>query len=115
MTAQTEYAPVTPAVADELRGIVGGKNVIYADPEKLETYSHDEVAEAHYAHMPEAVARPGSAQEVAAIMKLANRLHIPVTPRGAGSGLSGGAVPLRGGIVMLMDRMNRILEVDEQN
>jgi glycolate oxidase len=115
MTAQTKYAPVTPAVAEELRGIVGGKNVIYADTEKLETYSHDEVAEAHYAHMPEAVARPGSAKEVAAIMKLANRLHIPVTPRGAGSGLSGGAVPLRGGIVLLMDRMNRILEVDEQN
>ena len=48
-------------------------------------------------------------------MKLANRERIPVTPRGAGSGLSGGAVPVRGGIVLLCDRMNRILEIDRDN
>jgi glycolate oxidase len=106
---------VTLRIADELRRIVGEKNVIFGDPEKLEAYSHDEVAEREYAHMPECVVRPESADEVCAIMKLANRERIPVTPRGAGSGLSGGAVPVFGGIVLAFDRMNRILEVDRAN
>jgi len=111
----THYNPVTPDLANQLRQIVGEKYVIYGDEEKLETYSHDEVAESHYAHMPEAVVRPDSAEQIAAVMKLANRERVPVTPRGAGSGLSGGAVPVRGGIVLLCDRMNRILEIDEDN
>jgi len=116
MNANTlPYHRVTPEVAAELKAIVGEKYVLADDPEKLEAYSHDEVAEKFYAHMPEAVVRPGSTEEVAAIMKLANRRRVPVTPRGAGSGLSGGAVPLAGGIVLLMDRMNRILEIDEGN
>jgi len=112
---KSKYNPVTSEIVAELRGILGDKYVIYADPEKLEPLSHDEVAESAYAHMPEAAVRPGSAGEIAAILKLANREHIPVTPRGAGSGLSGGAVPVRGGIVMLFDRMNRILEIDRDN
>ena len=65
--------------------------------------------------MPEALVRPITAEEIAAIMKLANRERIPVTPRGAGSGLSGGAVPVHGGIVLSVDRMNRILEIDREN
>ena len=89
--------------------------MIFGDDEKLQPYSHDEVAEEHYAHMPEAVVRPGSAEQIAEIMKLANRERIAVTPRGAGSGLSGGAVPIYGGIVLLTDRMNRILEIDREN
>jgi len=112
---QTTYNPVTDAIVAELRAIVGDKYVIYGDAEKLEAYSHDEVAEAHYAHMPEAVVRVDTAEEIAAIMKLANREQIPVTPRGAGSGLSGGAVPVFGGIVMAFDRMNRIVEIDRAN
>ena len=109
------YNPLTPAIAEELGQIVGKKYIVYGDRERLEPYSHDEVHDAAYAHMPEAVVRPQSAQEIAAIMKLANRHRIPVTPRGAGSGLSGGAVPLHGGIVLLCDRMNRILEIDRDN
>jgi len=115
MTDTTLYNPVTPKIADALRAIVGERYVIYDDPEKLDPYSHDEVPDPEYAHMPEAVVRPDSAEQIAAILKLANREHIPVTPRGAGSGLSGGAVPLHGGIVLLADRMNRILEVDLAN
>ena len=115
MTAKVEYSPVTEEVARELREIVGDKYVIFADPDKLEPYSHDEVPDRHYAHMPEAVVRPRTSDEIAAIMKLANRRRIPVTPRGAGSGLSGGAVPLHGGIVLLCDRMNKILEIDREN
>lgn len=109
------YSPVTVEIADELRRIVGERFVLYGDEEKLEPYSHDEVAESHYAHMPECVVRPVSASELAEIVRLANREMIAVTPRGAGSGLSGGAVPLAGGVVVLFDRMNRILDVDPDN
>ena len=109
------YNAVTPEIATELKKIVGDKYVIFDDPEKLEAFSHDEVAEEEYAHMPEAAVRPGCAEEIAAVLKLANRENIPVTPRGAGSGLSGGAVPLHGGVVLLTDRMNRILEIDREN
>jgi glycolate oxidase len=111
----TKYNPITPKIVEELRRIVGPAYVIFGDAERMEPYSHDEVPERGYAHMPEAVVRPGSAEEVAAIMKLANRRLFPVTPRGAGSGLSGGAVPVCGGVVMLMDRLNRILEIDREN
>ena len=113
--SNTAYNPVTQELAAELARIVGEKYLLYGDAEKLQPYSHDEVPESKWAHMPEAVVRPGCAGEIAAIMKLANREHIPVTPRGAGSGLSGGAVPLHGGIVLLCDRMNRILEIDRDN
>jgi len=115
MPVEQHYNPVTPAIADELRRIVGQNHVIFGDREKLQSYSHDEVAEAEYAHMPECVVRPSSAMEIVAIMKLANRERIPVTPRGAGSGLSGGAVPVFGGIVLSVDRMSRILEIDRAN
>jgi glycolate oxidase len=113
MTA-TPYNPVTPAVLAELVAIVGERYVL-AEAEKIEPYSHDEIPDPHYAHMPEVVVRPVSAEEISAILKLANRERIPVTPRGAGSGLSGGAVPIHGGIVLLCDRMNRILEIDTDN
>ncbi len=109
------YNPVTGQIAEELRRIVGEKFVLFGDAEKLEAYSHDEVAEKEYAHAPECVVRPDSADEICAIMKLANRERIPVTPRGAGSGLSGGAVPVFGGIVIAFDRMNRVLEIDRAN
>jgi glycolate oxidase len=98
-----------------LKRIVGERFVAYGDAEKLEPYSHDEVPDPEYSHMPEAVVRPATAEQIAEIMKLANRERIAVTPRGAGSGLSGGAVPLHGGIVLLMDRMSRILEIDTDN
>jgi glycolate oxidase len=111
----TKYNPVTPAIVEELRRIVGPRYVIHGDADALEPFSHDEIPDRHYAHMPEVVVRPRSADEIAAVMKLANREMVPVTPRGAGSGLSGGAVPICGGIVLLVDRMNGILEVDESN
>ena len=111
----TRYKPLTPEIVSRLSSIVGEKNVIYADPEKMEAYAHDEVADPSFAHMPDVVVKPTSAEEVSAIMRLANRELIPVTPRGAGSGLSGGAVPVYGGILLAMERMNRILEIDRDN
>ena len=111
----TDYNTVTPAIVVELQSIVGEKYVIYGDLERLEPYAHDEVTDPALAHMPEVVVKPESAEEIAAIMRLANRELIPVTPRGAGSGLSGGAVPMYGGILLSVDRMNRILEIDRDN
>lgn len=109
------YNKLTNEIVEELKKIVGANNVIYDDPDALEAYSHDEVAEKHYAHMPEAVVKPSSAEEIAQIVRLANKYKIPITPRGAGSGLSGGAVPVYGGIVLSVERMNRILEIDKEN
>jgi glycolate oxidase len=111
----TPYNPVTPKIVAKLRHIAGDAFVLYGDRERLEPYSHDEVPDRRYAHMPEAVVRPENAGQIAAVLKLANEARFPVTPRGAGSGLSGGAVPIFGGVVLLMDRMNRILEVDRAN
>ncbi len=115
MISAARYESVTEKTVADLRGIVGAKYVIFGDSEKLSAYSHDEVAEEQYAHMPEVVVRPRTAGEIAEIMKLANRERIPVTPRGAGSGLSGGAVPVAGGIVLLCDRMNDVVEIDREN
>jgi glycolate oxidase len=111
----TAYQPLTPDITQELRQIVGARNVIAGNAEELERYSHDEIADSDYAAMPEAVVKPGSAVEIAAIMRLANRERIPVTPRGAGSGLSGGAVPVYGGIVLSVERLNRVLDIDPKN
>lgn len=108
------YGIVDTEVLTRLRRIVGEQFVV-TDEEKMEQYSHDEVAEAQYAHMPDVVVKPRTAGEIAEIVKLANEKRIPVTPRGAGSGLSGGAVPIYGGILLSVERMNCILEIDEKN
>ena len=109
------YHPVTPAVARELRAIVGAGHVIYCDPVAMQDYAHDEVADEAFAHMPEAVVKPDTPEEISEILRLANRHLVPVTPRGAGSGLSAGATPVHGGIVLSLERMNRILEIDREN
>jgi glycolate oxidase len=109
-----KYNPVTEEIIDELVEIVGRKNVI-RDKEKMETYSHDETPVEQYGHMPELVVTPKTTAEIVKIVKLANRELIPLTPRGAGSGLSGGAIPEFGGIVISLEKMNRILEIDYPN
>jgi glycolate oxidase len=111
----TDYQPVTAAIVDELRAIAGAQYVLYGEPERMAAYGHDEVSGAEYAHLPEAVVKPDGAGQIAAILRLANRERVPVTPRGAGSGLSCGAVPVYGGIVLALERMNRILEIDTAN
>jgi len=109
------YAPLTPSIIDELREIVGEAHLISDEPGAMEDYAHDEVAGEEHAHMPEAVVKPQTAEQISRILKLANRERIPVTPRGAGSGLSCGAVPVYGGIVLSLERMNRILEIDRES
>ena len=108
------YTPLTDAHVKELTDIVGKANLIYDDPERLQAFSHDEAAHCQSV-MPEAVVRPANAQDISAILRFANRHHIAVTARGAGSGLSGGAVPLYRGIVLDCSRMSRIIEIDREN
>lgn len=110
------YNPVTPAILQALRAIVGAEHLIFGEPERMDDYAHDEtVGNAGARHLPEVVVRPGSAGEISAILRLANRERVPVTPRGAGSGMSGGAVPVYGGILLSTERLNRILEIDLAN
>ena len=108
------YEAVTPAVIEELVEVVGERSVVHNDPDRLAAYGGDE-AGALYARTPEVVVKPTTADQVSAILRIANRRRIPVTPRGAGSGLAGGAVPLFGGIVLSCEKMNRILEIDKVN
>jgi glycolate oxidase subunit GlcD len=110
-----QYRLVTPAIVAELRAISGEQHVLHGDPDRLANYAHDEVAGPEHAHLPEVVVKPVTAKEISLIMRLANRERIPVTPRGAGSGLSCGAVPVYGGIVLSLERMNRIVEIDRAN
>ena len=111
----TKYKPVTPEICQEIIDIVGEYNIIFDDNNKLEPYSHDEVADRSYASFPEIVVKPTTTEQISTIMKLANKEMIPVTPRGAGSGLSGGAVPSFGGILLSLEKMNQIVEVDTEN
>ncbi len=109
-----KYNRATDSAVAELEAILGSNNVI-ADAERMEAYSHDETSAEEYGHMPEVVVTPVSTAQVAEVVKLANRRLLPITPRGAGSGLSGGAIPLYGGIVLSLEKMNKVIEIDYAN
>ncbi len=107
-----EYGKVTGKVLDELI-VICGADFVSTSKEVVEDYSHDYTEDLRY--YPEVVVKPRTASEISAIMKLCNRERIPATPRGAGTGLSGGALPVFGGILISMERFNKILEIDERN
>jgi glycolate oxidase len=114
-TKDSVYAAVTPEVVRDLIAILGESSVT-ADVEKCYAYSADHTLPRFEREYPaEAVCFPENTAQVCALLKYANELKIPVTPRGAGTGLSGGAVPVMGGIVLSLERMNNILEIDEEN
>ena len=92
---------------------IAGDKYVLVDEESLHHYSHDETEDLHFP--PEVVIKPRTAEEISAIMKICNRDKIPVTPRGAGTGLSGGALPHLGGVLLSMERMNSIISIDERN
>lgn len=97
-----------PSVIRELKKIVGSDN-LYTSAEELVVYSYDATRRES---LPWAAARPRAAGEIAKILELANRHRFPVVPRGAGTGMSGGSVPVNGGLVLSLERMNTILEID---
>ena len=108
------YNKVNQQVFDELGRIAGHDNVL-VDREAMFDYSHDEFSLQDISMFPEVVIKPGSAREIGDVLRLANSNNIPVTPRGGASGLCGGCVPSYGGILLSMERMDRILEVDVAN
>ncbi len=106
-----KYNKVTDEIIRRLEDIIGDENILC---EHLMDYAHDETHILDWVP-PEVVVKPKNRTEVSEILELANREIIPVTARGGGTGLSGGAVPIYGGIVLSLERMNKILEIDEDN
>jgi glycolate oxidase len=106
------FQPVTSGILEELSRILGTGNVL-TDASTLDIYGRDETEDLYFA--PEVVVRPATLDGVSAVLRLATRETIPVTPRGGGTGLSGGALPVHGGILLSMERFNHILEIDERN
>ncbi|MFJ7683603.1 glycolate oxidase subunit GlcD [Peribacillus butanolivorans] len=103
---------LTKQVKQQLLSIVGPENY---DDSKVEclVYSYD--ATPGYQSMPDAVIKPGCTNEVAAIVKVCNEHKVPIIPRGSGTNLSGGTCPTEGGLVLLFNRMNSLIEIDEEN
>ena len=102
---------VSASALRAIEKIVGSPNFSVRDEER-HVYSYDATGRSF---MPDAVVFPESEEQVARILKLATREVFPVIPRGSGSGMTGGAVPVQGGIVLATGRMNRILDIDDQN
>lgn len=102
---------IDQSVRDELKGIVGEKGY-FDQKETLASYSYDAFT---FEGEPEIVVLPRTTEEVSEILTVASREKIPVTARGAGTNLTGGSVPTRGGIVVVFTRMNKILEIDKEN
>jgi glycolate oxidase len=86
---------------------------VYCDSEKLQEYSHDETEDLSFP--PEVVLKPNSVEEISKILSFCNENKICVTPAGARTGLSGGALPIHGGVLLSMEMFNKILEIDEKN
>ena len=92
---------------------ITGEQYVFIDGESLKNYSHDETE--HLSYLPDVVIKPRNAEEISKILKICNEHKIPVTPRGAGTGLSGGALPHLGGVLLSTERMNTIISIDERN
>ncbi|MDP2919759.1 MAG: FAD-linked oxidase C-terminal domain-containing protein [Dehalococcoidia bacterium] len=112
MTKRSKYGRLTSDLISQLKRIAGDGNVL--TDERLEDYSHDETLGIER-FKPEAVVLPETTEAVSAVLKLANEHCIPVTPRGGGTGISAGAIPSYGGIVLSLEKMDRIIEVDADN
>ena len=108
-----EYTKITPELAEELKALVGPGRFYYG-AEVPDDYSRDEMP-IYGKFAPEAVAEVETTEEVSKIMKIANQYKIPVVPWGGGSGSQGGAMPMAGGIILDMKRMNKYYGVDKES
>lgn len=106
------YTRLDEGIVDRIRNGVGGAAVV-TDPEKLAAYGKDGTVAAFA--MPELAVEPTNAAQVQALLRLANRYRFPVIPRGLGTGLAGGAVPVRGGVVLSLAGMKRIVAIEPEN
>ncbi len=106
------FNKVSRSVITALVRIVGNEHV-HTNEEKLRHYGHDETEDLSFP--PEVVVRPNTAEEVAEVLRVCNEHHVPVTPIGGSTGLSGGALSVHGGVGLALDRMNHIVDIDERN
>jgi glycolate oxidase len=106
------YNNINSEILAAITAVVGSDAVITVESE-MQRYSHDETEDLVY--YPEVVVKPKNTEQAAALMKLCNQYMIPVTPRGAGTGLAGGALPIKGGVLLSMERFNNILDIDMEN
>ena len=105
------YLSITPEIERLIQDSVGERSVI-RDPERLEEFGKDAGEDARVPHL---VVEAASVEQVQTLLRLANKYHFPVTPRGAGTGLAGGSVPAAGGVVLSLAKMNRILAIEKDN
>lgn len=112
MTEKERHASLPKGVIEKLKAVLGDKNVL-TERDELLVYEADALTV--HKHIPAAVVIPGSAEEVAAAVKILADERIPFTPRGAGTGLSGGALSLQGAVVFELARLNKILKLDYEN
>ncbi len=106
------YGSITPDILAQFEAIVGQGN-LFVDEETRTICASDETED--HVFMPSVVLTPSTAEEIGAILRICNAHVIPVTPRGGGTSLSGGSLPVEGGVVVWMKRFNRILNIDELN
>ncbi len=107
-----EYTQITHTILAEIKEAVGAANV-FVDEETLAHYAHDETEDLRY--FPEVVVKPLDTASVAALLKICNQYKVPVTPRGGGTGLSGAALPVFGGVLLSMEKFKAIIEIDTEN
>jgi glycolate oxidase len=110
-----EIAPTTSLALQHKEAFkkISGEQFVFTDEESLNNYAHDETEDLHF--LPDLVIKPATAAEISQILAFCNQHRIPVVPRGAGTGLSGGALPHLGGVVLSTERLNKIIEIDERN
>jgi glycolate oxidase subunit GlcD len=109
---QEQNVPLPAAIVAKLKEVVGESNVL-TERDELLVYEVDALT--IHKHLPSAVVIPGSAEQVAAAVKILAEAEIPFTPRGAGTGLSGGSLSLHGAVIFELARLNRILKIDYEN
>jgi glycolate oxidase len=106
-----QYRQLDKDLIKRITAIVGAENAL-SSKEDLICYGYDAT---NLEALPNLVVFPGKVEEVSAILKLANEHRFPVVPRGMGTGFSGGSIPIQGGVVLVMTRLNRVIEIDSEN
>lgn len=106
------FKPITPAIVAEIKSAIGEEKV-FLDAEILAHYSHDETEDLRY--LPELVVKPSRPEDISTLLKICNTHHVAVTPRGGGTGLSGAALPIFGGVSLSMEKFKKIIDIDTEN
>jgi glycolate oxidase len=106
------FNKISPEILEEIKNAVGAANV-FIDEESLANYAHDETEDLKY--FPEVVVKPLDTAAVSALMKVCSAHVVPVTPRGGGTGLSGAALPIYGGVLLSMEKFKKVLNIDTEN